>query len=183
MGWDSDAELCIIQPEYITAKAQCDTELAEVTMGKSTCEATLNLAQTHQSISQQDTGQCSTDLDAAQTAKATCESDLVLADTSKNVAEAKLAAAIEEKSRVVAQSLMASGSANHTMCVAMGMCGAEGMASGTYTSITSADAAAIGAACLTNFGNGKSTYTTSLTAYSQQYRNGLNSAIYALCYH
>jgi hypothetical protein len=182
MGWDSDAQLCIIQPEYTTAKAQCDTELAQVKIGKSSCEGTLSLAQTHQSISQQDAGQCRADLQEANTAKTSCESDLVLADTAKNVAEAKLAAAIEEKSRVVAQSLIASGSANNTMCVAMGMCGAEGMARGTYKSITSADAAAIGADCLTQFGYGKSAYTTSRTAYGQQYRNGLNSAIYTLCY-
>ena len=52
MGWDSDAELCIIQPEYTSAKAQCDTELAQVENHKSSCD--VELANAYQEIHQMD---------------------------------------------------------------------------------------------------------------------------------
>ena len=50
MGWDSDGELCIIQPEYTTAKAQCDTELAQVQNHKSSCD--VELAHAYEEIHQ-----------------------------------------------------------------------------------------------------------------------------------
>ena len=105
MGWDSDTDMCIIQPEYTAAKEKCDTDLAAANTAKSSCEA--NLAQETKDLEDEialtlgyeaDIANLTADLTAANTAKTSCESvkqscdsELAAANTAKTTIESDLA--------------------------------------------------------------------------------------------
>ena len=77
MGWDSDTDMCIIQPEYTAAKDKCDADLTSANTAKSSCEA--NLAQETKDLEDEialtlgyeaDIANLTADLATANTAKA-----------------------------------------------------------------------------------------------------------------